>query len=35
VFKENYESLNDYLTGFPLILKVMQQKVRGAGTEQD
>lgn len=27
VFKDNYESLNEYLTGFPLILQVMQQKV--------
>lgn len=25
VFKDHYDSLNDYLKGFPLILKVMQQ----------
>lgn len=27
VFKDHYESLNEYLTGFPLITQVMQQKV--------
>lgn len=28
IFKDHYDSLNDYLKGFPLILKVMQMPVR-------
>ena len=26
VFKENYKDLKEYLSGFPVILRVMQQK---------